>query len=575
MEGIPGLTILGPTVYDDESESWIIPVRLTIERPSDVIPENTYWYILIDPSYPLGRVHFHPSQEGGLHATFQHMQRNDPTDRPWRSGYPCLDYPARWMGSRAFSGQPDSASGRMGFHATRALEWLQAAADGRLTEDGDPFELPPFGTHPTVAVIAFDESADHLSRWSPLLNRFGRCVLKRLTESALVADDFRIRDDAVVPSRWGTRIASIDSTISAFWFTLPAMPVIGPWDTPRTWGELRLLAEAMRIDFFGKLQWIYHNARQAGITNEFPVLVGFAIPQSHGGPPFQIHWQALMAPAPIPEPDLKHARKGSIGAWTFQRSRTLRDESTLSWVTTENWSEDRLRVRGSLAEVLRKARIILLGAGALGSAVAELLVREGVNDLLVSDSEHVEAGNLRRHTLSLDSVGAAKAAALRDHLNAVSPFAKVQCVGAFPSAFKTRQQDLQDADVVIDCTANDDVIGHLGRIDFGNKPRWFFAGSLGVEARRLFLYREQSARFNTAMYHAAMQAHLPAERAALIEVQKQSPYLMFGAGCWNPVFPARWTNIVSLAAEMVHGIEATMTVGHFDQPLHVVTLQAT
>ena len=443
MEGIAGLEILGPTVYDDESGSWVIPVRLSIERPSDVVPENTEWHVLIDPSYPLGRVHFHPSQEGGLHATFQHMQRNDQTDRPWRSGYPCLDYPARWMGSRAFSGQPGSASGRMGFHATRALEWLQAAADGRLTEGGDPFELPPFGTHRTAGVIAFDESADHLTRWSPLLDRFGRCSLKTLTESALVADDFRVRDDAVVRSRWGTHIASIDSAIAAFWFTLPAMPVIAPWDTPRTWGELRIVARAMRVDFFGKLQWIYHSARATGITDEFPVLVGFAIPQSHGGPSFQIHWQALMAPAPIPESDLKHARKGSIGAWTFQRSRRLRDDATLSWIATENWSEDRLRVRGSLAEVLRKARVVLLGAGALGSAVAELLVREGVNDLLISDSEPVEAGNLRRHTLSLDNVGAPKTAALMERLNAVSPFAKVRSVGASPAPSRTGKTTLK------------------------------------------------------------------------------------------------------------------------------------
>ena len=106
---------------------------------------------------------------------------------------------------------------------------------------------------------------------------------------------------------------------------------------------------------------------------------------------------------------------------------------------------------------------------------------------------------------------------------------------------------------MIDCTANDDVVGHLGRIDFANKPRWFFAGSLGVEARRLFLYREKSTRFSTAMYHAAMEAHLPAERAALIEIQKQSPYSMFGAGCWNPVFPARWTNIVALAPKWSTG----------------------
>jgi tRNA A37 threonylcarbamoyladenosine dehydratase len=54
-------------------------------------------------------------------------------------------------------------------------------------------------------------------------------------------------------------------------------------------------------------------------------------------------------------------------------------------------------------------RVLLIGAGAIGSALGELLVRGGVRDLTVIDSENATVGNLTRHTLTMDEAGNSKA----------------------------------------------------------------------------------------------------------------------------------------------------------------------
>jgi len=48
---------------------------------------------------------------------------------------------------------------------------------------------------------------------------------------------------------------------------------------------------------------------------------------------------------------------------------------------------------------LRSARVLLVGAGALGSALAETLVRGGIGSLTVVDRDVVELGNLQRQSL--------------------------------------------------------------------------------------------------------------------------------------------------------------------------------
>ena len=58
----------------------------------------------------------------------------------------------------------------------------------------------------------------------------------------------------------------------------------------------------------------------------------------------------------------------------------------------------------------------------------DLLVRSGVRNLILWDSDRVEPNNLSRHICDLSDVGRKKVCAVRDHVLAVSPEAKVETV---------------------------------------------------------------------------------------------------------------------------------------------------
>jgi adenylyltransferase/sulfurtransferase len=72
---------------------------------------------------------------------------------------------------------------------------------------------------------------------------------------------------------------------------------------------------------------------------------------------------------------------------------------------------------------LRGSRVLLVGCGALGSVIADQLVRAGIGELVIVDRDFVELGNLHRQSLFDESDAAAalpKAEAARRRLGAIN-----------------------------------------------------------------------------------------------------------------------------------------------------------
>lgn len=69
-----------------------------------------------------------------------------------------------------------------------------------------------------------------------------------------------------------------------------------------------------------------------------------------------------------------------------------------------------------LMRLLREARFTLCGAGALGSNLADTLVRQGVQQLRVIDRDKVEESNVGTQLYGQSDVGAAKVEVLRNRL---------------------------------------------------------------------------------------------------------------------------------------------------------------
>ncbi len=73
-------------------------------------------------------------------------------------------------------------------------------------------------------------------------------------------------------------------------------------------------------------------------------------------------------------------------------------------------------------ETLADQRLLLLGAGAIGSTLAETLTREGVGALSICDPDRMRPGNVARHGLDLFASGQNKAIALEAALSRLDPF---------------------------------------------------------------------------------------------------------------------------------------------------------
>ena len=135
---------------------------------------------------------------------------------------------------------------------------------------------------------------------------------------------------------------------------------------------------------------------------------------------------------------------------------------------------------------LAEARVVVLGAGGLGSFVVPALVAAGVGTLVVVDDDHVDATNLHRQTMHRPGdVGRAKVDSAADAAAALSPDTEVVAVA---TRFDTGTADaiLEGADVIVDGTDDllttydaDDAAARLGiPLVWGSAAK--FSGQVGV-----------------------------------------------------------------------------------------------
>lgn len=567
LEGMPGVERVGGESWCDTARAWALHYRLTVDVPAQSpIPATTDWYIVVDAAYPWGGIKFYPAKCHGLTGTFPHQMYNAPgdDDLPWRTGDICLATGVRALGRHGYDHEPYDADERLHWHVQRALDWLNAAAHGRLAPSDEPFELPHFpGVASRTMTVAYTEGPMSFARWEATVETRGIVEFAHVQGNAAVqvakhfygpgkaGHPMSLHRDAakrhrVLDPRWGQGLEAAKGERTGMWVRLTAPPTLSPWQAPATWGELREACRRQDINLDSEMRSVVGALRDG---REHTMLVGFPVPERWDGPGVQMHWQAILLPP------LSRGNKTSNGFrpgreegyWRRDRGEILDDTMPIDWLGSENWSARQLSARGQMPRDLRVRKVAIIGAGAVGSVVAELLVRGGVRALTIVDSDVLEAGNLVRHTLRLDDIGRPKAQALAARLHGASPHVTVSAVTAhFPNVTAATGADLRACDLVVDCTAQDDVAYHLGRFDWGGRKE-FVSISLGLYARRLYYFSSRGERFPHDAFMAALAPWLEDERGRFADDGLPRE----GLGCWHPVFPARTDDVWLLAAAAV------------------------
>lgn len=552
-----GVRTLGPWRPADETDlgDWYLELELI---PADLddsgpIPATTRWFAIASAVYPQGTIDLLPAKEGGLVETFAHQLPNDPgsSGLPWRTGKVCLVDTVPGHELAAKRDEPTGAYERLVWHVWRTLDWLRRASRNELLKAGEPFELPVFGQfRDERSRIAFHEGAATFVAWADQTPTSGLADLVNASDGSgpgvlAVRRWTDLLGRSVVQPSWGSRVRSLAVAEKALWFRFPGLLVRPPWRAPQSWSEVLEFAREQGIDFESSLR-----QSSPAIRDGKPhyVLLGFPVQRIMGEAPSRYAWVAFLLPA-LTEPRKKGRSapaypgfRPELGAWMADRTiGGLANAAVLPWVQSENWHPDELAARGRFEGGLAGRRVALLGAGALGSMLGELLVRAGVFDLVILDAGRMEAGNLARHVLTVTEVGAMKATALAERLNRVSPNARV--VGfdqAFPPSGDAKRA-IEAAELIIDATASEVVIDSLASYEWPSE-KVFASVSFSFAAEKLYLYLASGDAFPGAHYRDVL--------APWIEADQRPPddFPHEGTGCWSSVFPARADDVALLAA---------------------------
>ena len=546
----------GPTQYEEDSE-WILKIRIaptSIDQDS-AFPEETDWYVRIDQTYPGGNIRIHPAKDNGIEKTYPHQRLNrlGSDDTPWRTGNICVDRYEHALSRHGGFQEPFDGTERLRWYLHRAIQWVELAAKEELRDDGDPYELPEFGGSHSGITFGYNETRATFNAWSEIDQRYGVAYLSKPRNGCgvVVADYQDLNGESVHTPNWGDTVET-DTAIPVIWWLLDEPPIKHPWTVPENWNELADLLSGTEEDMFTIL---------GRTRREFPdetfgfVIIGFPIPERIGEGETYIHWQAIKIDD-IPNTDDFDGIR-DLESYQIRLARMSFKHEPITWLESDNWAQDQLLRRGKLDETIRESNIMLIGAGALGSTVAENLLRDGCISITIIDGERFEIGNLARHTLGLESINRFKATVLAERLRQLSPHATIYDIRSSYPLSEDQQDSVPEPDIILDCTGNDRVLFALGN-EFWESPKLVVSTSLGPRGNRLYMYATYTHRFDETDFD---EQYRPWSQSDITEYQANDDMIPERVGCWHPTSVIRMNAIGRWGGLVPELLEQTAHLG--------------
>lgn len=309
------------------------------------------------------------------------------------------------------------------------------------------------------------------------------------------------------------------------------------------------LENGLTQDFLKFLDGIKKNNsfKKKGITS-IPLFVGYNIPSG------EVYWQcAVVDASDFPN----YAEKQEDGSFIGR----LYDKP-ISWVQTKNCSYQYFFGRGALHSGITEKKILIIGIGAIGSIIAETLVRGGCKDISLVDYDIKEPENVCRSQYQFISGLNSKVSDLRKMLIEISPFVKVSIMPEFMDAVKAFidhipdqiKSVLEEYDFILDCSADNDVIHILDSLQL--EPQ-VLSISITNHAKDLVCAAKPD------LYNWTQQT--------FDKLRDESEDLYHPIGCWHPTFKASYNDINALVQYAIKHINQTITVGKSFRSFHLST----
>jgi len=156
------------------------------------------------------------------------------------------------------------------------------------------------------------------------------------------------------------------------------------------------------------------------------------------------------------------------------------------------------RTEGILSPALADRKVLIVGAGSVGSYMAEVLARSGVGAFTIVDPDEVEAVNVGRSAYRVADVGLGKAWAAAEIVLSINPGARV-------GALAVRHEDVDlaalvaEADVVVAATDDPAAQARVGHFAYwAGRPAVFPGLYQGARGGEVIIAAEGSACFACA-----------------------------------------------------------------------------
>jgi integrative and conjugative element protein (TIGR02256 family) len=208
------------------------------------------------------------------------------------------------------------------------------------------------------------------------------------------------------------------------------------------------------------------------------------------------------------------------------------------WGKTYNINQKYFFGRGHFCKQITNAKIAIIGVGAIGSSLAEILTRGGVETICLIDNDEIEHGNICRSSYSFINVGENKVTALGEKLEKISPYINVlfSDENIYSSVNYKSKNDirefLKDYNIIFDCTASNELLHGLSTLDLEKHII-----SLGItnEAQNLICITNSSDNiFEKRKFY-------------LSQLEQNTDNLYYeGIGCYTPTFKANYADINSM-----------------------------
>lgn len=258
------------------------------------------------------------------------------------------------------------------------------------------------------------------------------------------------------------------------------------------------------------------------------ILIGYKIPNDEN---YEEHWDLIRITKNNIPIDYKRIPKNEQKNSNKRFEHTLK-KNKINWAITENIDYSRFFGRGKLDNKITNSNILIIGCGALGSSLAEILVRGGAKNIILEDFDSIKGGNLCRANYVLKDMAFPKTSSLLKRLKSISPFVNL---GA--EFYKLNKFDLkilkdifnEKVDIIFDCSTDTEVTYIIDKLNFTGEKF-----SLAIT--------------NNAKSFASITGNGLTKQAKIIFdfIENEPPTYFEGAGCGYATFEANYNDINAL-----------------------------